>query len=432
MPTNHEAVAALPNASAADKTLLRNLVTKRLAYVLADADDPTNLVAVDPDTGAAIIDIIYLGRVFHYDATDTTTPHDGTTCIVTSDGRRYKLASGTEVVAYSVLDRDLAAPPISPSIGDAYLVAAGATGAWAGHSYEVAVYTIRSWEFLNFGIGRLIYVEDIDSYFHKDSGGNWLAGFGAQTLSSNSVPLSAAINFGKQLIVENQTTTAPPVSPTVGTAYIIGPSATGAWAGHDAKIAICEVAGSFTIYTPGNGWEAYDKARGNSFHFDGSAWISSAGAFVGYKSVESSTPVVNRSISTFYTYSNSVAPTKISGNYDTLTLTYAAKRAGGVGDRNLVFEYQARYNISNTTAAGIKDITIALFRDAETTALDWISVAEYVQTGSVTESKFVNCRFEIPANDTAEHTYSIAILDVNAATSAQDIGRRRFTVRELS
>ena len=58
MSTNHDAVAAIPASGSADKVLLRNLLTKRMPYVLADADDVTNLVAVDPASGAAIIDIL--------------------------------------------------------------------------------------------------------------------------------------------------------------------------------------------------------------------------------------------------------------------------------------------------------------------------------------------------------------------------------------
>lgn len=283
MPTNHAAVAALPISGDADKTLLRNAITARMPFVLADADDVTDLVAVDPDTAAAIIDILFLGRLFHYDATDTTTANDGITCLVTSDGRRYKLSDGSDVFAYSVLDNAIVTPPGSPTIGDAYLIASGATGAWAGKANYIGTYTRRGWEFINFGIGRFIYVEDTDTYYHKDSGGAWVAGFGNATFNANSIPLSAAINFGKRLIVENQTTNAPPGTPTIGDAYIIGSSPTGSWAGHATKIAICEDGSTFTIYTPTNGWSAYDKTRNNNFTFNGSAWISAAGIFADTK-----------------------------------------------------------------------------------------------------------------------------------------------------
>src|SRR5712664_2283897 len=128
MTVNHDAVAALPTVGNPNKTLVRNIFVARMPYVLADAEDSRNLVAVDPSTGAIIVDLLLLGRVFHYDPADTTTAHDGTSCLVSADGLRYKLAVGTDVFAYAVLDNTIATPPVSPTLGDAYLVAAAATG----------------------------------------------------------------------------------------------------------------------------------------------------------------------------------------------------------------------------------------------------------------------------------------------------------------
>src|SRR4051812_32112330 len=107
MTTYHDAVAALPENAAVDKVALRNLLTARMPYVLADSDIAGDLTGVDPDTGAAIVDIVFIGRLFHFDAADTTTLDDGVSCLVTADGRRYKLADGADVVAYSVLDNAL-------------------------------------------------------------------------------------------------------------------------------------------------------------------------------------------------------------------------------------------------------------------------------------------------------------------------------------
>jgi hypothetical protein len=193
MSVNHDAVAALPISGSADKTLLRNVNVARFPYVLFDADDSSNIVFTDPATGAVTIDLMLFGRVFHYDPTDTTTAHAWTTCLVSSDGLRYKLAAGTDVFAHAVLDNAISTPPVSPSLGDAYLVAAGATGAWSGKSNYIASRTNRGWEFLNFDIGRFIYVESVDTYYHKNSGGSWVTGFGNQTTLPNSIPLSAAM-----------------------------------------------------------------------------------------------------------------------------------------------------------------------------------------------------------------------------------------------
>lgn len=279
MPTNHDVTSALPSGSTApNKTLLRDLLVKRMAYVVEDADEAADLVAVDPDTGTVILVIICLGRNFLYDPLDTTTAHDGTTCLVSSDGKRYKLATGLDVVVYSVLERGNT-PPESPGpdVGDAYLVTASPTGDWVGHADDVAVYTARGWEFITPGVGRLVYVEDEDSYYHKDSAGDWQVGFGAQALSAGIV-LASNMNGGAGELfhqVENQTTNIAPVV-TNGVKYIIGPSPTGIWAGNAGKLAIGEN-GSWTIYTPTEGWRVYDKSTNTEYSFDGSSWIAASG-----------------------------------------------------------------------------------------------------------------------------------------------------------
>src|SRR5688500_13261105 len=51
------------------------------------------------------------------------------------------------VVQLSVKDRNFPAPPGSPAEGDRYIVAAGASGAWAGHEGEIACRTGGAWAF---------------------------------------------------------------------------------------------------------------------------------------------------------------------------------------------------------------------------------------------------------------------------------------------
>lgn len=48
-----------------------------------------------------------------------------------------------------VESRTLATPPASPLAGEAYLVPAGATGAWAGHADEIAAWSAGAWLFLD-------------------------------------------------------------------------------------------------------------------------------------------------------------------------------------------------------------------------------------------------------------------------------------------
>lgn len=60
----------------------------------------------------------------------------------------------------SVLDRDLATPPGSPTAGDTYIVAASPTGAWAGHATEIAIWDGAAWIFYTPRTGWLAYIED--------------------------------------------------------------------------------------------------------------------------------------------------------------------------------------------------------------------------------------------------------------------------------
>lgn len=59
----------------------------------------------------------------------------------------------------SVKSRALTAPPGSPVNGDAYIPAAGATGAWAGHAGEVAVYD-GGWIFAAPRAGWVVRIDD--------------------------------------------------------------------------------------------------------------------------------------------------------------------------------------------------------------------------------------------------------------------------------
>lgn len=90
MSFDHDAVAALPVSSNADKALIRALTVKRFAYCLDASENASDFVAIDPDAGTIPLYLLQNGILFQYDSTDTTTDADGITCLVTSDGKRYK------------------------------------------------------------------------------------------------------------------------------------------------------------------------------------------------------------------------------------------------------------------------------------------------------------------------------------------------------
>ncbi|PSJ60337.1 DUF2793 domain-containing protein [Mesorhizobium soli] len=76
------------------------------------------------------------------------------------------------LVQLSVQDRDLAAPPSSVSAGERWIVASGATGAWAGQHGKIAVAQDGGWIFLSPGTGWLAWVADEAQLVAWD-GGKW-------------------------------------------------------------------------------------------------------------------------------------------------------------------------------------------------------------------------------------------------------------------
>ncbi|MDX2287714.1 MAG: DUF2793 domain-containing protein [Hyphomicrobiaceae bacterium] len=66
------------------------------------------------------------------------------------------------IVQLSVLDRDLPAPPATPSEGDRYIIAASATGDWAGHDADIALFVDGAWVIVEAREGFLAWVADED------------------------------------------------------------------------------------------------------------------------------------------------------------------------------------------------------------------------------------------------------------------------------
>lgn len=81
----------------------------------------------------------------------STTPNLGAEYLLdgqSGKGRYNRTAAVLDAaVALRILDRDLTAPPGSPSAGDTYIVAAGATGDWASQDGKLAIYYNAGWLF---------------------------------------------------------------------------------------------------------------------------------------------------------------------------------------------------------------------------------------------------------------------------------------------
>lgn len=87
-----------------------------------------------------------------------------------------------------VLDRHLSAPPAGPADGDRYIVAGGATGAWAGEDGHVAAWQDGAWRFFEPQTGWRAYVRDEAALYVKAESG-WAAVGGGGGGALQNVPL---------------------------------------------------------------------------------------------------------------------------------------------------------------------------------------------------------------------------------------------------
>lgn len=109
------------------------------------------------------------------------------------------------LVQLMVLDRDRTTPPASPADGVRYIVAAGASGAWAGHDAAIAAWQDGAWTFYAPKTGMLAFVAD-EGMLYVFSGAAWtsltgltsalqnLALLGVGTTADATNPFSAKLN----------------------------------------------------------------------------------------------------------------------------------------------------------------------------------------------------------------------------------------------
>lgn len=69
------------------------------------------------------------------------------------------------IVQCTPIDKDLTAPPGSPSDGDTYIVGSGATGDWAGQDDDIAYYQSSGWIFITPIEGWHVYVQDEGKFY---------------------------------------------------------------------------------------------------------------------------------------------------------------------------------------------------------------------------------------------------------------------------
>lgn len=85
----------------------------------------------------------------------------------------------------------------------------------------------------------------------------------------------AAIDALLHLAVVSRTATTPPVAPAAGSAWIVGPSPTGAWAGAAGRIAVFDASG-WSFVAPRAGCLAYVVDDGLFAVFTATGWAADA------------------------------------------------------------------------------------------------------------------------------------------------------------
>lgn len=105
---------------------------------------------------------------------------------VNEQGRYYEQGASSFIVK----DKDLATPPASPADGDAYIVAATATGAWVGKEKRIAFYA-SGWLFITPIKGMRAYVQD-ESAAYDYSGSAWAPASGGSSTAEWAPNFTAA------------------------------------------------------------------------------------------------------------------------------------------------------------------------------------------------------------------------------------------------
>ncbi len=105
------------------------------------------------------------------------------------------------VVNCGVVDKDLSTPPVTPSNGDVYLVAASATDDWAGHEDEFAFFQ-DVWRFVIPNEGLTVWVNDEDKLYSWD-GAAWVNSGGASLNQLQGVGIGTDFDMTNKLAVRS-------------------------------------------------------------------------------------------------------------------------------------------------------------------------------------------------------------------------------------
>lgn len=358
--------------------------------------------------------------LYAYDATDTTTADDGgISCIVVS-GRRYKRA-GEMAVRDAAISATTDTQPVSPSLGDTYIVPAAPSGDdWASKAKTVATFSARGWIFRQPFVGMMVYVEDEDAIYHYDSGGDWVKGLPIGAIQDGSIPPKKLAHPFAILKVEDQRNDPPGSAPTVGTMYQVGTSPTGDFAGHTSEIARWNEGVAWEFIAPEEGDTIYRKDEKRPYSYRSGLWeptIPAAGV---------------QQIKKFGDTSSQISISSGSGNNNVpfffdngITLQSDPARFLRIS----IFELELSQTASTSIGAGF--FFLRLLRDTESTAIGLnqdLSPSNGTSTRSVSAQQLL-----IPVFDSAPHQYRLAVVRVQTLASGYSatVTNAKILIEEL-
>ena len=201
-----------------------------------------------------------------------TTPRTGAPLLAAAQAQKHvthneALYQFDAFLCARFLDRDLTAPPSTPSDGDTYLVHATATGDWTGQSGKIAYCADGAWRFYAPFGGLVAYVAD-ESKLIVYTGSAWVDY--ASLMVLQNVPL----------IGVNTTATAPNLLTVESNAVLFTDVPTGSGGTGDVRATLSKQAAantaSFLFQDNFSGRAEIGLAGDDNFHFkvspDGSTW----------------------------------------------------------------------------------------------------------------------------------------------------------------
>ena len=130
----------------------------------------------------------------------TTTTHLGISLVQQAQAQK-EITINTALTRIDALlntgaiDKDLATPPGSPASGDVYIVAASATGDWAGKDGQIA-YFDQIWRFIPPNEGVSLWVNDENLIYSYD-GSAWVASIFGETNSASNLGAGEGVYASK-------------------------------------------------------------------------------------------------------------------------------------------------------------------------------------------------------------------------------------------